>query len=175
MRKDELAKEIGLIVDPLHFRKKKAIWIREMRDVFLGLNLQKSQYGDIYYLNFGVFIKAIGVPGNDISLWHAVGRFGGRAIERALDFDDGRPFDRVMLEKPLLRKLKGWVKAFESDMAPTKLFAKSVGGVLLTREFEEFFGFGCMDEPRRDGDLEAPLSAERGIRITVSRARFKRE
>jgi len=148
--------------------------MREMQQVFLGLSLQKSQYGDIYYLNFGLFIKALGVPRGNIHLWHASGRFGGNSINRALDFDDGRAFDGLALEKVLTSKIERLVSAFESISSIKNFKLISEDGILTTREFDEFFGLEGSD---LSGGLvsESQSTVSRKTKFKVSRARFKND
>lgn len=42
------------------FQKHSDSWYRRLPDLIQILNLQKSQYGDQYYLNVGIYIPSIG-------------------------------------------------------------------------------------------------------------------
>lgn len=47
---DEAVKEAG-------FLRKSTNWYREMNETILVINLQKSNYGDQYYINLGILVK----------------------------------------------------------------------------------------------------------------------
>lgn len=175
MKKSELSNQIGVIVGKLQFLKRRTIWIREMEQVYLGLYLQKSQYGNIFYLNFGIFIKAFGVPEGDIHLWHASGRFGGNGINRALDFDHGRPFDWLELETLMTRKIKKLVNAFEGDSSIRNFKLDSEDGFLTRREFDEFFGLDVRDLSGGSVVSQRESTVDRRAKFKVSRARFKND
>lgn len=42
------------------FKKKAKTWWRQSPDVIHVLNLQKSSYGDMLYVNLGIYLKALG-------------------------------------------------------------------------------------------------------------------
>jgi len=42
------------------FKKDRTTWRKECPESTLVLNLQKSQYGDLYYVNLGIWLKPIG-------------------------------------------------------------------------------------------------------------------
>jgi hypothetical protein len=42
------------------FQKRSDTWYRRFPDLVQVLNLQKSQYGDQYYLNVGIYVPSIG-------------------------------------------------------------------------------------------------------------------
>jgi hypothetical protein len=48
------------VLKPQGFTKKGATWRRVSNEIISVLNLQKSQWGDDYYINVGVFIKSVG-------------------------------------------------------------------------------------------------------------------
>lgn len=41
------------------FKKRRSSWYRETEDLIQVINLQKSQYGEQYYLNLGLYVKYI--------------------------------------------------------------------------------------------------------------------
>ena len=44
------------------FLRKGKAWVREGKDSTLVLDLQKSDYDDKYYINFGIWLNRFGVP-----------------------------------------------------------------------------------------------------------------
>lgn len=55
-----LEQAIAHILRPLGYTKRAATWHRDREEVVSVLNLQKSQWGDFWYLNLGVYLKALG-------------------------------------------------------------------------------------------------------------------
>lgn len=55
-----LEQAIGRVLKPLGYRKRASTWRRERDAVVSVLNLQKSQWGDDWYMNLGVYLKALG-------------------------------------------------------------------------------------------------------------------
>lgn len=61
---DAFAKSIGML-------KHSGTWYRTTGDLVQALNLQKSQYGPVYYINIGFWLQALGesnFPGQ--RTWH---------------------------------------------------------------------------------------------------------
>ena len=56
----ELERAITCVLKPLGYRKQSATWHRDRERVVSVVNLQKSQWGDDWYLNLGVYLKALG-------------------------------------------------------------------------------------------------------------------
>jgi hypothetical protein len=56
----DLEQAIAGILKPLGYTKRAAAWHRDRNQVVSVLNLQKSQWGDDWYLNLGVYLKALG-------------------------------------------------------------------------------------------------------------------
>jgi len=55
-----LEQAIARILKPLGYTKRAATWHRDREEVISVLNLQKSQWGEDWYLNLGVYLKALG-------------------------------------------------------------------------------------------------------------------
>ncbi len=52
---------IARILKPLSYTKRGATWRREREQVISVVNLQKSQWGDDWYVNLGVYLKTLGI------------------------------------------------------------------------------------------------------------------
>jgi hypothetical protein len=51
---------IASVLKPLGYGKSGATWHRDQGNVISVVNLQKSQWGDDFYLNLGVYLKQLG-------------------------------------------------------------------------------------------------------------------
>ncbi|MCC8042228.1 MAG: DUF4304 domain-containing protein [Oscillospiraceae bacterium] len=60
IKKEELVIELTKLLKDKGYKKKKLTWIKYNNDIGVVFNIQSSQYGNSYYVNLGVYIKAIG-------------------------------------------------------------------------------------------------------------------
>jgi len=51
--------EFNAILKPLGFNKRARHWVRETAQCFTLVNLQKSQWGDKFYVNLGAFVRQL--------------------------------------------------------------------------------------------------------------------
>ena len=58
-----LANALSEILLPIGFKKKGNYWVINVEEIAKLVNLQKSQYGNHYYINFGYIIKSIPLNG----------------------------------------------------------------------------------------------------------------
>jgi hypothetical protein len=56
----DLESALHAVLKPLGFRKRARTWRLERPEVISVVNLQKSSWGDDFYLNLGVFLKGDG-------------------------------------------------------------------------------------------------------------------
>lgn len=49
-------------LEPENFRRKTHTWFRDEAEVLQLINMQKSQFGDQYYINLAIWLKALGPP-----------------------------------------------------------------------------------------------------------------
>ncbi|MBV7519968.1 DUF4304 domain-containing protein [Ensifer sp. ENS12] len=54
-----VADAVSSLLKPLGFRRKSSSWYLENDETVLIVNVQRSQFGPQYYLNFSVVIRAI--------------------------------------------------------------------------------------------------------------------
>jgi hypothetical protein len=73
------------------FRKQSDTWYLDCPETILVANLQRSDYSEKYYINFGVWVKAIDesvVPKeNHCHIRIRLGRLGGDSLGQALDMN----------------------------------------------------------------------------------------
>ena len=53
-------KAVGLPLEKSGFSKKGQSWYLDGKDAIIVLNLQKSNWDELYYVNFGIWLKAFG-------------------------------------------------------------------------------------------------------------------
>jgi hypothetical protein len=101
MNKKELAKIIDDVLKPHGFKKKGNYWRLECDELIKIVNLQKSQWGDQYYINYGFDIKGLE---NDELIMHIYRRIGSKDTEgnNILDLENKLPGDRVKMIVDLL-------------------------------------------------------------------------
>lgn len=59
MEKKELIKVISEILNPIGFKRKGNYWVINSDSINKIVNLQKSQFGNYYYINYGYIINSI--------------------------------------------------------------------------------------------------------------------
>lgn len=90
-----LEAEFNRILKPLGFSKKGKHWVREAAQCFSLVSLQKSQWGEQFYVNLGAFVKELDpqVTAPKESQCHLRVRLthllpDKTALERCLDFEN---------------------------------------------------------------------------------------
>jgi hypothetical protein len=73
MEKTGLVNLLNEMLIPLGFKKKGNYWVINGEEISKMVNLQKSQFGNFFYINYGYIIKAL--PLNDLRV-HDYHRFG---------------------------------------------------------------------------------------------------
>lgn len=63
MEKLQFKKVLSKIIESYGFKRKGGKWILENEEVQKMIELQKSDYGDFYYINYGFIIKNIELGG----------------------------------------------------------------------------------------------------------------
>lgn len=73
------------------FRKKADTWYYDCPETLLVANLQKSQYGDSYFINLGVWLKSLGESSapkeNHCHIRIRLESIMGKSIEQALNME----------------------------------------------------------------------------------------
>jgi hypothetical protein len=63
MEKKELASILSEILVPIGFKKKGNYWVVNGTEITKMINLQKSQFGNYYYINWGYIINSVFLDG----------------------------------------------------------------------------------------------------------------
>jgi len=66
MEKKELANILSEILIPIGFKKKSDYWVIDGNEFTKMINLQKSRFSNIFYINYGYIIKSI--PLNSLTM-----------------------------------------------------------------------------------------------------------
>jgi hypothetical protein len=110
MEKKELASILSEILVPIGFKKKGDYWVVNGEEITKMVNLQKSQFSNSFYINYGYILKSIPLNG---LMMHVFKGFGSidkteqQRITALLDLGNNIPNeDRAKeLNKLLLEKL----------------------------------------------------------------------
>lgn len=83
MERREFKKRIEKVLSVYDFTYIKKSYYYSNKDVVIVIDLQKSNYNDSYYINFGILIKALNsdIPYPKVSECDVVGRLGVRIEE----------------------------------------------------------------------------------------------
>lgn len=116
-----------LLDETLHalgFKRKGTLWTRSANDVYQSVEMQKSQFGEQYYINLGVWLTALGSPQNprdkDMHIrLRADSLFDAAACERwvrNLDFEqDVAHDDRERELSAMMRDVVALLIAWDSE------------------------------------------------------------
>jgi hypothetical protein len=99
--KKELALIFGEILNPLGFKKKGDYWIKEANEVNTIINLQKSKYGDSFYVNYGYIIKSLPLDGHTAHVFKGIGSINeieNTKLIELLNFEKSLPKDLRITE-----------------------------------------------------------------------------
>jgi hypothetical protein len=94
MNKNELIDFLNNIFKPLGFKKKSSNWYYENDELIKKINLQRSQYGNYYYINYGYIIKYLDLDVLDMHIYYGVATSNkdeNLRIEGLLNLDNNIP------------------------------------------------------------------------------------
>lgn len=156
MKSDESVKSLEAeftgILKPLGFSKRGKRWVKETAQCFSLLNLQKSQWGDQFHVNLGVFVKQLDPQVADPREHQCHYRIrltnllpDDTALERCLDFenevDEG---ERLRTIGSALRDYGvGWLKSVETlEGIRERLTARAEKGAAVHLRLKVLLGVG---------------------------------
>lgn len=90
MGKKDLIELLNGIFKPLGFKHKGNIWVQNDTELSKMIKLQKSNFGNYYYINYGFIIKAIELNGLYMHLSYRLGSLDKeeqKEITNLLDFE----------------------------------------------------------------------------------------
>lgn len=110
MEKKELANILSEILVPIGFKKKGNYWVVNGAEITKMVNLQKSQFSNSFYINYGYILNAIPLNGLTMHIFGGLGSLDSNENTRIKELlnlennisDEERASD---LKKVLLEKL----------------------------------------------------------------------
>lgn len=90
MQKKELINFLDTIIRPFHFTRKGNTWEMKGEELTKVVNLQKSSFGNLYYINYGFNINGLNYDGTALHIFRGlttIGDNGGQLLDfnNALD------------------------------------------------------------------------------------------
>jgi hypothetical protein len=105
MKKKDIIKLLDEIFIPLGFKRKGNYWVSNSDVLCKMVNLQKSNYGNFFYINYGYIIKSIPLD----ERMHIYHRLAGTNKEEQKDISDLLDLDAVMGSGQRYEKLKNFI------------------------------------------------------------------
>jgi hypothetical protein len=110
MEKKGLASILSEVLVPIGFKKKGNYWVVNGTEITKTVNLQKSQFGNSFYINYGYIINAIPLDNLMMHIYRRVAsteKIENLRIEELLNLESNMPDEERTseLKKVLLEKL----------------------------------------------------------------------
>jgi len=112
MEKEELVNILSEILVPTGFKKKGNYWVSNSNEITKMVNLQKSQFGNSFYINYGYILKSIPLEGM-MHIYNRVASKDGEEQQRIielLDFENditngerSKELKKILLKKMLTK------------------------------------------------------------------------
>jgi hypothetical protein len=119
MDKKDLASLLNEVFGPLGFKRKGNYWVLNGYEITKMINLQKSQFGNRFYINYGYILRAIPLGNNVMHVFNGLGGSNKEEQERItslLDIDTDVPFShrREELKKLITDKIVLRIKQIDT-------------------------------------------------------------
>lgn len=101
MDKMDLIDLLDEMLKPMGFKKRGNNWSSETDEVIRIVNLQRSQFGNFYYLNYGYIVKSLPLNDWKTHVEHRLGssdKLRNKRIMDLLGFDCDIPRDERLME-----------------------------------------------------------------------------
>ncbi|WP_316810332.1 DUF4304 domain-containing protein [Pedobacter heparinus] len=120
MEKKELASILSEMLVPVGFKKKGNYWVLNGIEITKMVNLQKSQFSNSFYVNFGYILNAIPLNGLTMHIFSGLGSLDDREntrIKELLDLESkvSKESRTSELKKILLEKLVQKVRLVNTE------------------------------------------------------------
>jgi hypothetical protein len=102
MEKKELASILSEVLIPIGFKKKGNYWVVNGNEITKMVNLQKSQFGNFFYINYGYILNAISLDG----VMHIYKRSASLDKNENLRIDELLDLDNNISNEDRARELK---------------------------------------------------------------------
>lgn len=121
MIKKELESILSEILKPIGFNKKGNYWLANGAELNKIVHLQKSQFSNRYYINYGFIINAIPLNGLTMHVFNGLGSLESSEnsrIKDLLDLDNDISFDNRAneLRKIITDKIVGEFKEINTEV-----------------------------------------------------------
>ena len=143
---EEFAEWINLIKPcfvAIGFKKERLNWIKVGRNVSFLFNIQKSQFGNNVYINYGLFLLDIDRKRKHYLEYecHIRGRFDEQIGHEYLDFDNAMPVvQRAEKVIHLVRNNPFQFFSIEGEKEELIEFIRTSGSLAITRTAKEYLG-----------------------------------
>jgi len=90
MEKKNIEKILNDLLAPLGFIKKSNNWILDSDELIKKVNLQKSSFGNVYYINYGFILKSIPLEYENMHVFYGLSSSDpktSKRINELLDFE----------------------------------------------------------------------------------------
>lgn len=107
MEKKELVNILTDILKPVGFKKKGNYWVKNGSEINKVVNLQKSQFGNYFYINYGYIINSIPLDGDIMHILRRVAstdKIENKLITDLLDLEFNNSDNRKEQLKEILLK-----------------------------------------------------------------------
>ena len=101
MDKKDLMKLFDNVLKPRGFKKKGNYWRLDGDELIKIINLQKSQWGNQYYINYGFDFKDLDYDGTAMHIYRRIGS-NDKDGNNILDFEKDLPVNRIKMVEGLL-------------------------------------------------------------------------
>lgn len=95
MQKNDIIGFLDDILKPSGFRRVKNTWKKEGEELTKIINLQKSTFGNLYYINYGFDINGLNYDGTSMHIFRGLTTIGDNG-KQLLDFDNAFGNERRM-------------------------------------------------------------------------------
>lgn len=120
MEKNELSSILSEVLVPIGFKKKGNYWVVDGAEITKMINLQKSQFSNSFYINYGYILNAIPLNGLTMHIFGGLGSLDSNRNARIKEllnlenniYDEERASD---LKKVLLEKLAHKVSSVNTE------------------------------------------------------------
>lgn len=120
MEKNELSSILSEVLVPIGFKKKGNYWVVDGAEITKMINLQKSQFSNSFYINYGYILNAIPLNGLTMHIFGGLGSLDSNRNARIKELlnlennisDEERASD---LKKVLLEKLAHKVSSVNTE------------------------------------------------------------
>jgi len=85
MEKRQFIKYLDTILNPYGFVKKANYWYLNNKELIKVINVQKSDFGNMYYLNYGFIVSKLAEINPDMHIYNRLGSLDTRENIRIMD------------------------------------------------------------------------------------------